>query len=230
VEEALARSVRGDDPLRDSHDPARDSHDPARDSHPASSPLPLIGRLPAFYRENPEVLEPLVDAAEEMIADLRTALSRAEARLEREIPAAWDRILDRPDLLGCEASSRDAGTAGGLARWLRIRFGAAPVLWAALEARPHAAGGVVFRSTSWPSAVVAWEKTAFPEAPGEIAIPGELLPAGVPVRAVVLARMPQGRRPRSGERVPGEIVWSRPGIAGECPAPPAGETPRREAR
>jgi hypothetical protein len=178
-----------------------------------------MGRFPAFYRENPAILEPLVDAAEEMILDLRALLSRTEERIDKGVPALWDRLLDRPEAIAGGRRSRMEGTAAAVAAWLEGRFGALPAIWSAMEARPHPAGGISFRSTWFPSAVVAWEKTAFPEAPGDISIPEDLLPAGVPVRAVVLARLPGARRPRTGERLPGEIVWSRPGTTGPEPDP-----------
>jgi hypothetical protein len=208
VEEAFRDSVAPRDP----RDRAGDSHH-AAGGHPARGPLPLIAGFPAFYRENPGILEPLVEAAEEMLSEIRTALSMAEERLERGIPHVWDRILDRPEPLAGATSRRMAGTAAGVSRWLEARHGAAPAVWAGVAALPHPAGGVIIRAARSLSAVVAWEKTAFPEAPGEISIPEDLLPAGVPVQAVVLARMPAARRPRSGERLHGEVVWERPGTA-----------------
>ena len=167
------------------------------------APRPIVDKLPAFYRENPGLVAPLADVAEDLISSLRLVVAAEEERMARE-----PRFAER------SSWRTDAGTRAGLMRLLEERHGAAPLVWNGFEADVHSAGGLVFRRAASPSAIIAWEKTQLPAAPTGFTVPDGALPLGVRVAAVILGRVPRGGVPQSGERVSGEVIWRREVVEG----------------
>ncbi len=166
----------------------------------------LLERLPEFYRESPELLGPLVGAAEDLLGHIQGEFERAE----REVASA--RVVG--PLPRSEAGF--ASTTGGLIQVLEEEVGSAPRVWNGLQAVQHPAGGLVFRPAACRSAVVAWEKERLSGLPSSFLLRGDLLPTGVQVFFVALGRFPGGRAPRVGERFAGEVLRIRGGnVAGE---------------
>lgn len=162
------------------------------------TPRPIADRLPEFYRENPELVAPIADVADDLISSLFLVLGAEEDRIANE-----SRFAERASW------SLEAGTSAGLTRLLEERLGAAPLVWNGFEVEAHPAGGIVFRRASRPSAVLAWEKTQLTSAPSGFDLPESALPIGVTVLAVVLGRIPRGGLPQNGERISGEVIWRR---------------------
>ncbi|MBI4600720.1 MAG: hypothetical protein HY721_02055 [Planctomycetes bacterium] len=169
------------------------------DSGPAAPRRPaapsVIEGLPAFYRETPELVGPLVGVADDLLVTFRRGLSRG---IERAAGA----IAPSP------AERESAGTCEAVAEWLEERCGERPRVWCGFRAVPRGPGSLELRRSRGPSAVLAWEKERLQAARG-ISVPEALLPLAARVQAVLLARMPQGRSPRAGERVAGVVVWER---------------------
>jgi hypothetical protein len=167
------------------------------------APRSVAEKLPAFYRENPALVAPFADTAEDLISSLRLVFAAEEERISREA-----RLVER------SLSPVDAGTPAGFIRFLEERMGVAPLVWSGFEADAHPAGGLVLRRATGPSAILAWEKSQVSSAPAELALLEGLLPLGVRAAAVILGRIPRGGVPQSGERISGELVWKRDGAKG----------------
>ena len=171
-------------------------------------PHPIMERLPAYYRESPGLLEPLVDVAEEL-------LSIAHARLRRE----EDRIARRrlPAQAGPWTSTDGVimnGTVEQVLCWLEEHYGVAPQVWTGLWVSSTSSKGAdptfQLRRSVGPSAVLAWDKERHPAPPPGFDIPEEFLPVRVSVQAVLAKRASWTALPVAGEKIPGEIFWSRP--------------------
>ena len=174
----------------------------------------LLDRLPAFYRENPALVEPAASFAGDMLAAARRDLRGAEESSLRE-------GAETPGLLEAWLAERGgtAFTSGGgdpllgtplaLLRWLADAHGVPPEIWSGVEARLHHLGGLEVVRARRPSAVLAWEKDLLPEPPAGFTIPDALLPAGTRVQAVLRGKPAHAGIPHRGEKVPGEIFWTR---------------------
>ena len=166
----------------------------------------LFERLPEFYRESPELLSPLVGAAEDLLGHIQGEFERAE----REVASA--RLVG--PLPRGEAGF--SSTTGGLIQLLEEEVGSAPRVWNGLQAVQHPAGGLLFRRAACRSAVAAWEKERLSALPGGFLLRGDLLPPGVQIFFVALGRLPERWAPRVGERFAGEVLRiGRGNAAGE---------------
>lgn len=160
------------------------------------APRRTLGELlPAFYRENEELLGPLPEVGEELAQGL---LTRIDA-LERS-PAAV-RALD----LGPGLAPDRQGTPGALALLVSPQLNRPFRLWNGIEPLEHPLGGLVFRPARQRSVVLAWEKGGGKD-PGGFRVDPERLPVGVTLHVVQLARLPRKGAPHVGERFSGEIV------------------------
>jgi hypothetical protein len=172
-------------------------------------PRPLMDRLPAFYRETPELLSPLVEVAEDLLAHLRESFAEARETVGRR---SWG--------LGSRNSLEAAATREGVEIALADACGVRPRVWNGWTLEEHSAGGVVFRRASRsPAAVIAWEKSALDDRgldPAERArrfvsiLLHTQLPVSVEIAAVLLSRIPRDGRPRPGERIRGEVICRWP--------------------
>ena len=170
-------------------------------------PHPIMERLPAYYRESPGLLEPLVDVAEELLSIARARLRREEVRITRRRP---------PAQAGRWASNDGAimnGTVEQVLSWLEARYGVAPHVWTGLRLSPVSSKGaepaLQLRRSVGPLAVLAWNKERLPAPPPGFDIPEEFLPVEVSVQAVLAKRASWKALPVAGERIAGEIFWSR---------------------
>lgn len=154
---------------------------------------PVFDKLPAYYREHPELSAPFVAAAEDLLASTAQVLYRREERVSSRLTS--------------EPQKPDWATTEAIAQRLQERLSAAPLVWNGLEGEAHPSGGVVFRRAERPSAVLAWDRTVLSALPPGFRISRRALPAGVRVQGVILARMPSTGRPRIGERYSGEIAF-----------------------
>lgn len=160
------------------------------------APRSLFSRLPAFYRENADLVGTLVEVAESLIPSFRDAvLQKQEAHRGARFSG-----------LRCPSH---LSTQGTLIRWLAERYGGAPRVWNGFEASPWPTGGVQFLLSRSRAAVLAWETDQLPSVPDDFDLDADCLPVGLQVTAVRLERLPQGGVIRSGERLPGAIFWTR---------------------
>lgn len=174
----------------------------------------LLDRLPAFYRENPALVEPAVSLAADMLASARRDLRGAEESSLRdgaEAPGLLEAWLAERGGAAFTSGGGDPllGTPLALLRWLADAHGVLPEIWSGVEARIHPLGGLEIVRARRPSAVLAWEKDLLPEPPAEFTIPDALLPAGTRVQAVLRGKPAHAGIPHRGEKVPGEIFWTR---------------------
>lgn len=160
------------------------------------APRSLFSRLPAFYRENSDLVGTLVEVAESLIPSLREALLQKE---EAYHGARFSGLR----------SPHHLSTQETLVHWLTERYGVAPRVWNGFEATPWPTGGVQFLRSGSRAAVLAWETEALPAAPEDFDLETGCLPVSLRVSAVLLERFPQGGAPRSGQRLPGAIFWTR---------------------
>jgi len=174
----------------------------------------LLDRLPAFYRENPALVEPAASIAGEMLAAARRDLRASEEWLNREgaeapgILEAW--LAERGGAaLASGGGDPLLGTPIALLRWLADAHGVLPEVWSGVEARPHHLGGVEIACARRPSVVLAWEKDLLPEPPPGFTIPDALLPAATRVQAISRSKPAHEGIPHRGEKVAGEIFWTR---------------------
>ena len=172
----------------------------------------LHARLPELYRESPELLGPLVDAAEDLLAHLREELERAEqsASSGRPLGLGHDGFGKAGEVSSFALSTTlSFSTAGGLALWLERETGSRPRVWNGLHAAQHPSGGLTFSRASCRSAVIAWEREQLATLPVSLRLPTESLPLGARIELVALGRLPETGAPRHGERFAGEIlrVW-----------------------
>lgn len=169
--------------------------------------LTLLDRLPAFYRESAGFLEPLLEATDERIAELRDDIVRAEG----EFPARVRRFAVEVGLssggLGSGGVAGGSGTRGDLRAWIAERFGGPPRLAEGIRAVATGDRWVDLRRVSRPWALLVWEQAALPVPPHDFEIPRELLPASVGVQALLVARFPSRSRLLPGERLRGGIFW-----------------------
>jgi len=178
---------------------------------PLQTDRPLFEKLPAYFRESPGSLEPIVTIGEELVEALRGHLERERARAEAgrwplraapggrdgEDPSSWDPAIEK-----------EAGTVAGILRWLERSFGAEPQVWSGFEVTGCLPGFLEVRRSLVPAAVLAWERGDLTPFPAQFTIPGWLLPARVRVQAVLIRRRARKGAPVAGERIPGEVFWS----------------------
>lgn len=159
------------------------------------APRSLFSRLPAFYRENSDLVGTLVEVAESLIPSFRDALLQKQ---EAHQGARFSGLRSPPHL----------STQETLVRWLAERHGVAPRVWNGFEAIPWPTGGVQFLRSRSRAAVLAWETEQLPSVPEDFDLDAGCLPVSLRVAAVLLERLPQGGVPRSGEKLPGAIFWT----------------------
>jgi hypothetical protein len=177
---------------------------------PASARPRLLERLPAFYREHPGVLEPLLEVAEDLLGTARRAFVEAEGRLAAPVLAApvagkrggWSSLFAEPAAGGGGAP----GTLSGILSLLAEKVAAAPRVWPGREAVEIDAVVELQRSEG-PAVVLAWSREETPGAPRGIDLPEGVLPVGVTLALVRLEKLPWEGVPPHGARAPGEIIW-----------------------
>jgi len=160
--------------------------------------LSLSDRLPAFYREHPDVLEPLVEAAEDLLERFRDV-----CRLEDERVLVTRKFPSPPRSRWRE----EGGSQESVVRALEERCRAAPRVWSGWEALPHATGGIELVRSRVACAVLAWAREELPRVPAAQDFEAVAVPVGLRLAAVALERLPGGGNPRAGERLTGEILW-----------------------
>lgn len=188
----------------------------------------IFARLPASYREAPGILaafsEALSERLEELAAALRgTPLPRgASDRPPGGAVLAAERLAKNgPPVLATERARSGSGTRGDIARFFAATGRPAPRIFAGLTVAPRGDRWIEIRRSAWPSALLVWERGA----PGKVPESSDLSPAAFPaplrLQAVLIRRMPSGRRFVPGEVLQGVVLWSVP--------PPGTEPSRVEA-
>lgn len=174
--------------------------------------MSIFHRLPAYYRESPGLIEPLVDVAEELVSLAQERFRREEDRMTRKRPQAPGARWPSRDRAARMGPMRN-GTVEHVLSWLEERYGASPQVWTGLSVTSSNWGDAddsfQLRRSLGPSAVLAWDKVRLPAPPPGFDIPEDLLPVGVNVEAVLATRGSWKRQPLAGERIQGEIFWRR---------------------
>ena len=146
--------------------------------------------------------------AEELLADLRGAAGRAEEATLRPSGRAWA-AEGGP---GCGEEHLGGGTTREVVAWLGQRLGALPLVWPGLEAAPVQPGWIELRRAAGPAAVLVWDKETLDSSAPSLDLPPDLFPVMTDVTVVLAARPVQRGRPLPGEKIRGEILWSRRGV------------------
>lgn len=205
---------------------------PEYDTSDVARGASLFDQLPAYYQENAGALGELVRVAEDLLAVARDCWPRLQegGGDRREWRATrWSALFDRstktvPGLSSRVAGAvlsndvmRAAGTGLGIERWLLGgEFGGMPLpraIWHGASARVREGGLLEFRYSSGPAAILLWGEE-LPEPPADFFLPDAILPAGVPIQAVRLAKVKSTRRPPDRARLPGTVFWERGGSDG----------------
>jgi hypothetical protein len=172
----------------------------------------LADRLPAYYRrEGGASLESWLEPAEELSAELRRAVGSADER----VAAALARLLPRAGAEERRGSWPAAGTAAAVAAWFGAE-GPPPRIWSGLSLEETEGGRLLVVQGLRRAAVLAWMREAPPSALRPP--PPGLLPAGMLVQAVVLARELRPTPPVPGACLEGRIIWGEGAEAVRAPA------------
>ncbi|MGQ9591004.1 MAG: hypothetical protein ACUVYA_11990, partial [Planctomycetota bacterium] len=85
---------------------------------------------------------------------------------------------------------------------------AAPRIFAGLAAVPRGDRWIEIRRSAWPSALLVWERDTAGAVPESVDLPPGAFPAPLRLEAVLVRKMPSGRRFVPGEVLQGAVLWS----------------------
>jgi hypothetical protein len=172
----------------------------------------IFDRLPAFYRENPDLLGVLVDVLDDVLSGVAFRLGNQEDRiLSRLLRARMERLAGGPKgPLDVDGARHGKGTLEGLRRFFRARHGCEPWIWTGFRAVEGSSGWLELRRSRTPSILVSWERASPGAVSGEPP-PQGFFPVGVEAQGLVLLRPPARTSPLAGERIRGTIEWALTG-------------------
>ena len=178
----------------------------------ASRPsLALTDLLPEYYRERPQVMEPLLDFAEALLAETRLQLSENASRWSDsallEATQRWFPL--RAGYAGCSESPR--GTKSGARVWFRKRFGVEPRFWTGFSVVVRAHNALYVVRERQPSVVVVVEPTADSAAVDACSDLPDFIPVRTQLQVVSLSSEEQSTPPYHQRRVVGALLWDSAG-------------------
>ena len=184
----------------------------------------LRERLPRYYQENAQILGPLLEASEIVLAAIHDALARVahdwSADSLVDLRERW-RLGDAAGLASA-APNFPGPTPALLRKWFRKHWGFSPRLWTGFAAavRTPSAGArasLKLRATCWPSVIVLWDRESYGDPSHPFVMTREQLPAGTRLQVVLLSA-DEGERPAyHGRGLVGELWWDSQAASTDSP-------------